>query len=361
MKAAAAKDDILDHALDISPGQFEQLCRILIKRSEKTRELELTPRSGDDGIDVHAVIDRDLFLTRLGVQAKRNDEKNTIGSNPMRTFKGSLDEGDYHTGTFITTSTFSQPAVQSAEKGYIRLIDGHDLSEIMLRSQLGVNKENENEFATDWEFWEIFEIERNDLIRSDAIPQANTVTHLNIVLRAMDEGNNVKPTIHQYMEEQTGRDWRDRQADYYSQAGWALGFVHKDIGDSYDGTERQTWTLSRIGREYVEYLKDGDEQAAKQVLFEQVREMEIAKRALARLRNQGTMTHEELEEVVHDNTLPQEYDNGLRESTSHRRAKTLGRWIEKLPEVVRHPPSDGQPKYLKGSTYEYLRKHVTDW
>lgn len=69
MNAATAKDDILDRALSITPDQFEQLCRILIKRSEKTRELELTPRSGDDGIDVHAVVDRDLFQARLGVQA----------------------------------------------------------------------------------------------------------------------------------------------------------------------------------------------------------------------------------------------------------------------------------------------------
>lgn len=361
MRAIAAKDDILDHALSISPGQFEQLCRILIKRSEKTQELELTPRSGDDGIDVHAVINRDLFQARLGVQAKRNNEDNTVSSDTIRTFKGSLREGDYHIGTFVTTSSFSNPAIKSAEKGHIRLIDGKCLSKIMLHSELGVVQDDKNEFTTDWGFWELFEIERDDLVRSDAVPQADTVEHLNIVLKAMDAGNTVKPNIHQVLEKQTGRSWRNRQADYYSHAGWALGLVHKDIDDSYDGRDRQTWTLSRIGKEYVGCLNEGDKEDAKQVLFERIREMEIAKRALSKLEYQGTMRHEELEILVHKNTLPKEYDKGLKESTSHRRATTIGRWIEKLPEVVRHPPSGARDRQLKGSTFEYLSKGVTDW
>ena len=361
MQASAAREDILDHALSITPTQFEQLCRILVKRSEPTRELELTPRSGDAGIDVHAVIDRDLFQARLGVQAKRNDKNNTVSSDTIRTFKGSLSEGDYHIGTFITTSSFSNPAINSAQQQYIRLIDGQRLGEIMLESELGVVQDAENDFSTDWSFWEIFEIERDDLLRSDAIPQADTVEHMNIVLRALDEGHTVKPTIHQYMMQKTGRSWRDRQADYYAQAGWALGFIHKDLDDSYDGRDRQTWTLSRIGQEYVEYLKNGDDDAAQEVLYERIREMEISKRALTRLERQGTMKHEELEKLVYENTLPEEFDRGLNKGTSARRAKTIGRWIEKLPEVVRHPATGARDSQLKRSTYEYLQRGVTDY
>lgn len=361
MQASAARDDIIDHALSISPTQFEQLCRILIKRSEPTEELELTPRSGDAGIDVHAVIDRNLFQARLGVQAKRNDEGNTVSSDTMRTFKGSLSEGEYHIGTFITTSSFSSPAINSARQQKIRLINGQKLGEIMLESELGVVREADNEFATDWEFWEIFEIERDDLLRSDAIPQADTVEYLDIVLRALDEGHTVKPTIHQYMEQYTGRSWRDRQADYYAQAGWALGFIHKDIDDSYDGRDRQTWTLSGIGQEYIENLNKSNSSAAQEVLYERIREMEIAKRVLSELERHGTMKHEQLEQLVYENTLPEEYDRGLNEKTSARRAKTIGRWIEKLPEVIRHSPKGARESQLAGSTYEYLQKGITDY
>jgi len=62
----------------------------------------------------------------------------------MRTFKGSLREGDYHVGTFITTSSFSNPALESAEKGYIQLINGDRLADIMLQSDLGVVEDGED-------------------------------------------------------------------------------------------------------------------------------------------------------------------------------------------------------------------------
>jgi restriction system protein len=279
----------------------------------------------------------------------------------MRTFKGSLREGDYHVGTFITTSSFSNPAINSAEQGYIRLIDGERLSDIMLQSGLGVTQEGDNDYATDWDFWELFEIERDDLIRSDAVPQADNLNVLNIVLCALDNGKTVKPEIHPVMEAETSSSWQPRQADYYAAAGWAMGLVHKDTTDDYDGRQRQKWTLSRTGAEYVEHLKSGNERAAEEVLNESIRKMEIAKRVLRELKQQGTMTHEEIEKLVHENTLPEEYERGLKDTTSYRRAKSIARYIERLPEVVRHPPSNGQSHHLKGSTYEYLEKGITDY
>lgn len=355
MQVSTARDNILDHALSVSPGQFEQLCRILIKRSEPTKELELTPRSGDAGIDVHAVIDRDLFQARLGVQAKRNDTGNTVSSDTMRTFKGSLREGDYHVGTFVTTSSFSTPAVESAQKGYIQLINGERLTDIMLESDLGVIQEGENEFATDWEFWEIFELEDNNLVRSDAVPQADTVDVLNIVLRGIGQGNDVKPTITEFLERETGENWDPRQADYYPHAAWPLGFVHKDTTVEYEGYKRRQWTLSRIGAEYVQYLQNDDKDSAEQLLYEQIREMEIAKRVLSKLQKRGTLAHSELQKIVHENTLPSEHEHGLSKNTADRRGDTIGRWIEKLPEIVRHGSS------LKNSTYEYLRTNLNDF
>jgi len=160
----------------------------------------------------------------------------------------------------------------------------------------------------------LFEIERDDLIRSDAVPQADNLDVLNIVLRALHEGRTVKPEIHPVMETETGRSWKERQADYYAAAGWALGLVHKDTSDDYDGRKRQEWTLSRTGAEYVELLKMGHKEGAMEVLCECIRNMEISSRALSKLEEQGTMTHEELEDLVFENTLPDEYDRGLGEA-----------------------------------------------
>lgn len=355
MNESTAKSELLNRSSSISPGQFEQLCRILIKKSERTRELELTPLSGDDGIDVHAVIDRDLFQARLGVQAKRNNQNNHISSNQMRLFKGSLDEGEYHVGTYITTSSFTDPAKQSAKQSYIRLIDGERLARIMLQSQIGINYDGEA-YEVDWEFWDIFDVSgEGDLIRSDEVPQADTVEVLNYVLMSIDQGYDVKPTITEFLEEKTGQEWDPRQADYYPHAAWPLGFVHKDEKIEYKGNERRQWTLSRIGREYVNYLYEDKRTEAEELLFERIREMEIAKRVLNKLEKKQTLTHPELREIVDNNTYPEGHEHGLSMSTAHRRGDTIGKWIEKLPEVRRRGPN------FTNSTYEYITTRLSDY
>lgn len=61
MKASTARAELLEKGLPIDHDQFEQLCKMVIERAEPTRELALTPFRGDGGIDIHAVIDRDLL------------------------------------------------------------------------------------------------------------------------------------------------------------------------------------------------------------------------------------------------------------------------------------------------------------
>jgi restriction system protein len=355
MDAKDAKSAILNQVYEISPTQFEQLCKILIRRSERTRELGLTPKAGDDGIDVHAVVDRDLFQARLGVQAKLNNEENKISSGAIRRFKGSLGEQEYSVGTFITSSSFTKPARQSANKGYIRTIDGEKLAEIMVQSQLGVVKEGD-EYELDWGFWDIFNVsEEGDLIRSDEIPQADTVETLNIVLQAIEQGNDVKPTITEFMERKTGESWDPRQADYYAHAAWPLGFVHKDMMKEYEGYERRQWGLTAEGQEYVNYLYDGKKKRADELLFERIREMEIARRILDVLEKEGKIPHKQLQKIVQGNTLPEGDKHGLSENTANRRGNTIGRWIEKLPEVSRLGNT------LADSVYIYRQGDLSDY
>lgn len=90
-------------------------------------------RSGDGGVD--GVIDQDaLGLDRIYVQAKRYAD-NKISAGDIRDFFGSLDRFKASKGLFVTTSSFSLAAKETAEllSKRIVLIDGHMLTRLMIR------------------------------------------------------------------------------------------------------------------------------------------------------------------------------------------------------------------------------------
>jgi restriction system protein len=174
---------------------------MLIERAEQTRDLELTPFRGDGGIDVHAIVDRDLFYASLGVQSKQYQPDNTVGVNTLRSFKGALTDQNYHIGTVITTSSFTDGAKESAEKDSIRLIDGDRLLDIMMESQIGILQVEGDQFELDSEFWEAFvQPEDTDVIPSLEVPQADNFDVVRLVLQAVDAGVDMKPKITGYLE-----------------------------------------------------------------------------------------------------------------------------------------------------------------
>ena len=248
MQPTMARDRLLDRTLSLDSEQFEQLCKMLIERAEQTRELELTPFRGDGGIDVHAIIDRDLFYASLGVQAKQYQPGNTVGVNTLHSFKGALTDQNYHIGTVITTSSFTDGAMESAQRDSIRLIDGDRLLDIMISSEIGVNETSDGEYDLDSEFWKAFDQpEDRNTIPSLEVPQADNFDVIRLVLQAVDAGLDMKPTITGYLERKTGNDWDPRQADYYGIAGWLLGFLHKEQQVEVDGRLVRRWGLTRAG------------------------------------------------------------------------------------------------------------------
>jgi restriction system protein len=208
MQPATARNRLLDHTLSLNNEQFEQLCKMLIERAEQTRDLELTPFRGDGGIDVHAIVDRDLFHASLGVQAKQYQPDNTVGVNTLRSFKGALTDQNYPIGTVITTSSFTDGAKESAEKDSIRLIDGDRLLDIMMASEIGILEVEDGQFELDSEFWNAFERpEDTDVIPSLEVPQAGNFNVVRLVLQAVDAGLDMKPKITRYLDRETGNDW----------------------------------------------------------------------------------------------------------------------------------------------------------
>jgi len=141
----ALADEILHRVRTTSPAFFERVVvRLLIAMgyggsvAEVDEDLAVVGGSGDGGID--GVIDQDpLGLDRVYVQAKRYGADNTIGAHAIRDFFGSLAGHRATKGLFVTTSSFTQSAIQTAEglPQKIVLVDGKQLARLMIRHEVG--------------------------------------------------------------------------------------------------------------------------------------------------------------------------------------------------------------------------------
>ena len=152
---AALTDHLLDIVKGLSPPRFEGLVVNLLEAMGYGEGRQIGG-SGDQGID--GVINQDpLGLELVYIQAKRKQDT-MVGEPEIRNFAGSLDVKGANKGVFITTSSFSQPAKNSASSSTktIRLIDGRELAELMIKHNVGViteityalKKPDENYFSS---------------------------------------------------------------------------------------------------------------------------------------------------------------------------------------------------------------------
>lgn len=139
----ALAGELLQKVLAGTPAFFESVVvRLLIAMgyggSVNDLDKALVGKSGDGGID--GVIDQDpLGLDRIYVQAKRYADGNNVGAGAIRDFFGSLDRFKATKGLFVTTSTFSASARETADllSKRIVLIDGSQLARLMIRHGVG--------------------------------------------------------------------------------------------------------------------------------------------------------------------------------------------------------------------------------
>jgi restriction system protein len=139
--------DLLDRVRKATPAFFEKLIVELLLAMGYGGTSEEAGRalgqSGDDGVD--GVIDQDpLGVDQIFVQAKRYAEGSNIGAGAIRDFYGALSLKKAHKGIFVTTSAFSQPAIDTARGlgSRIVLIDGLQLSRLMIRYNVGCRDED---------------------------------------------------------------------------------------------------------------------------------------------------------------------------------------------------------------------------
>jgi restriction system protein len=105
-------------------------------------------KTADGGID--GVINEDpLGLDIVYLQAKRYAPGNTVGVDKVREFAGSLVERGAAKGVFVTTSQFASAATTYAERIPQRLIliDGEELTRLMVQYGVGVRVERRIEFC----------------------------------------------------------------------------------------------------------------------------------------------------------------------------------------------------------------------
>lgn len=97
-------------------------------------------KSHDGGID--GIISEDkLGLNLIYIQAKRYNEGNNVGRPEIQRFIGAMQRAEK--GVFITTSKFTREAIEFANaenRKHIRLIDGDNLVELMIKHSVGLEK-----------------------------------------------------------------------------------------------------------------------------------------------------------------------------------------------------------------------------
>lgn len=139
---SAVSKDLLERLLGKEPAFFEQAVVSLLLGmgyGGAGGSGVATQLVNDGGID--GVIDQDVLgLNKVYIQAKRYGAGNSVGRPELQGFVGAL-SGKADRGVFITTSTFSQGAVEYAERNTssrLILIDGNRLTDLMIRYGVGV-------------------------------------------------------------------------------------------------------------------------------------------------------------------------------------------------------------------------------
>lgn len=158
----ATKGELLSRLRASDPTFFEKaVIKLLLAMGyggaeQRGRQIGGT---GDGGVD--GVIDQDaLGLEKIYVQAKRYAETASVGSATIREFIGALAIKGVSSGVFITTSSFTQSAKDTAASPShsIALIDGAKLASLMIKYRVGVQiKQIYEVFELDEDFFDDIE------------------------------------------------------------------------------------------------------------------------------------------------------------------------------------------------------------
>lgn len=160
-------DEILESILNGSSTAFEKLVVQLLQKMGYGGEIknsgQVTKPTRDGGID--GIIKEDVLgLGRIHIQAKRYSKERTIGRDEIQKFVGALAGVQSNKGVFITTSYYSQDAIDYASNlstsTIVVLIDGKQLAQFIYDYELGMQVEQTLEIKKlDPDFWDSIKYE----------------------------------------------------------------------------------------------------------------------------------------------------------------------------------------------------------
>jgi restriction system protein len=131
---------IVSHLYSLEPEEFEFFCRRFLERYG-FEDMQVTKRGRDGGIDVYGTLEVGISNLHVAAQCKRYKTSSKISRPDIDQFRGAI-QGEYQQGIYITTSSFTKDAQDSAFKRGcvpIVLIDGETLAEIMIDRGIGVS------------------------------------------------------------------------------------------------------------------------------------------------------------------------------------------------------------------------------
>ncbi len=150
-------DQLLSEILKKDSDFFEELSVRLINSMGygKKENSYVTQRCRDKGID-GIVLDDELGINNILIQAKRYDLDNAVSRPEIQKFVGALSvQKNVKKGVFITTSRFTSDAIEYADSVGLILIDGKKLANLMIKYNVGCGIQNVYEIKTlDIDFFE---------------------------------------------------------------------------------------------------------------------------------------------------------------------------------------------------------------
>ncbi len=136
--------ELINKVIELSPSFFERLAVELLVKMGCGGSIKdagkAIGKSGDEGIDGTIKEDK-LGLDIIYIQAKRWQPGSVVGRPEIHKFVGALAGQGAKKGIFVTTSSFTKDALEYSPKNEAKivLIDGHQLAQLMIDYNLGVN------------------------------------------------------------------------------------------------------------------------------------------------------------------------------------------------------------------------------
>lgn len=312
----------------LSEQQFDQLVFFLLDELENDAAVTYIPDPQEGNLNLKVSHDLPILTVRYAAALVQQIGEDSDPEAVIQSARDSVDQSaQIDTGVVVTASTLSEKTQNLAADTGVDLIGGDQLVTLLIDHSLGIEEQN-GTVTLDKAFWNLFRGQtRSGPIDTLEIPQADSLSRLQQTLSAIANGNHHKEEIAREIERMSGENFESRQADYYSTAGWLLGLLHKERR-SRQVAGRGRWGLTRIGRTYLSALDSGNHATADRVLSNQIRGIEILRRILNEIDSDGSMSREELTDVI-------DRESELSGTTVGRRASTISSWLSELPEITK--------------------------